>query len=133
MGGHRPAKSFRRRGSTMVEGSLVILPLLAVLFGVLDLSIAIFVKNTVQFAVCQGVRYAVTSQTMTGMGQDDSIKTVVQNYTLGFLDALSPDRVGKNRLSVTYYDPLALSVVSGVGSNIGDHTECQRIVIGDGE
>jgi hypothetical protein len=103
----------------MVEGSLVILPLLAVLFGVLDLSIAIFVKNTVQFAVCQGVRYAVTSQTMTGMGQDDSIKTVVQNYTLGFLDALSPDRVGKNRLSVTYYDPLALSVVSGVGSNIG--------------
>src|ERR1035441_6008677 len=101
MGGHRPAKSFRRRGSTMVEGSLVILPLLAVLFGVLDLSIAIFVKNTVQFAVCQGVRYAVTSQTMTGMGQDDSIKTVVQNYTLGFLDALSPDHVGKNRLSVT--------------------------------
>jgi hypothetical protein len=113
------AKWSRRRGSVLVEGCFVILPLLAVLFGVLDVSIAVFVKNTVQFAVCQGVRYAVTSQTMAGMGQDDSIKTVVQNYTLGFLDALSPDRVGKNRLSITYYDPLAIAVVSGVGSNIG--------------
>ena len=46
------------------------LPLMAILFAVLDLSIAIFVKNTVQFAVCQGVRYAITSRTMTGMGQD---------------------------------------------------------------
>jgi Flp pilus assembly protein TadG len=116
---HKRAKRSRRQGSTMVEGALTILPLLAVLFGVLDLSIAIFVKNTAQFAVCQGVRYAVTSQTMTGMGQDDSIKTVVQGYTLGFLDALSPDHVGKNRLSVTYYDPLALTAVAGVGSNSG--------------
>ena len=115
----RRAKWCRRRGSVLVEGSFVILPLLAVLFGVLDLSIAVFVKNTVQFAVCQGVRYAVTSQTMAGMGQDDSIKTVVQGYTLGFLDALSPDHIGKNRLSVTYYDPLALTAVAGVGSNIG--------------
>ena len=65
---------------------LAMLPLLAILFAVLDLSIAIFVKNTVQFAVCQGVRYAVTSQTMPGMGQDDSIKSVVQGYTLGLLD-----------------------------------------------
>src|ERR1035437_758289 len=119
MVGHKNAKSLGRRGSTMVEGALVIVPLLAVLFVVLDLSIAIFVKNTVQFAVCQGVRYAVTSQTITGQGQDDSIKTVVQSYTLGFLDALSPDHVGKNRLSVTYYDPLALTPVTGPGSNIG--------------
>ena len=97
----------------------MILPLLAVLFGVLDLSIAIFVKNTVQFAVCQGVRYAVTSQTMVGKGQDESIKTVVQSYTLGLLDSLSPDHVGKNRIAITYYDPLALAPVTGAGSNIG--------------
>lgn len=103
----------------MVEGALVMIPLLAILFGVLDLSIAIFVKNTVQFAVCQGVRYAVTSQTMTGLGQDASIKSVVQSYTMGFLDALSPDHIGANRLSITYYDPLALTPVVGVNSNIG--------------
>ena len=113
------AKSSRRRGSVLVEGALAILPLLAVLFGVVDLSVAIFVQNTAQFAVCQGVRYAITSQTMTGMGQDASIKTVVQDYTLGFLDYLSPDHIGANRLSITYYNPVTLLPVTGVGSNIG--------------
>jgi hypothetical protein len=72
-----------------------------------------------QFAVCQGVRYAITSQTLAGKGQDDSVKSVVQKYTLGFLDYLSPDHVGKNRISITYYDPVTLAVVSGVGSNSG--------------
>ena len=95
------------------------LPLLAIMFTVLDLSIAIFVKNTVQFAVCQGVRYAVTSQTLPGMGQDASIKSVVQGYTLGLLDALSPDHVGANRITITYYDPSSLAPVAGANSNIG--------------
>jgi len=95
------------------------LPLLAVLFGVVDLAVAIFVQNTVQFAVCQGVRYAVTSQTMTGLGQDASIKAVVQDYTLGFLDQLSSDHVGADTISITYYNPVTLLPVTGVGSNVG--------------
>ena len=103
----------------LVEGALALLPLWAFLFGILDLSIAIFVKNTVQFAVCQGVRYAVTSQTRTGMGQDASIKAVVQGYTLGFLDTLSPDHIGGNRISITYYDPVSMTPVTGTNSNIG--------------
>jgi hypothetical protein len=108
-----------RRGSVLVEGALAMLPLLAVMFAVLDLSMAIFVKNTVQFAVCQGVRYAVTSQTMSGMGQDASIKRVVSVNTLGLLDALSPDHNGMNRISITYYDPVSLSQLGGAGSNLG--------------
>src|ERR1039458_6838266 len=119
MRGHKRGKSSRHRGSMLVEGALAILPLWAVLFGVVDLSVAIFVQNTVQFAVCQGVRYAVTSQTLTGLGQDASIKSVVQGYTLGFLDYLSSDHIGANRISITYYDPLTLLPVTGVGSNIG--------------
>ena len=95
------------------------LPLLAMLFGILDVSIAIFVKNTLQYAVCQGVRYAVTSQTMTGMGQDASIKTVVASYTLGFLDYCAPNHDGKSRISITYYNPVTLAVVTGPGSNVG--------------
>ena len=112
-------KRSRRRGSVLVEGTLALLPMWAFLFGVLDLAIAIFVQNTVQFAVCQGVRYAVTSQTLPGKGQDDSIKTVVQGYTLGFLDSLSPDHIGKNRITITYYNPVTLAAVTGTGSNIG--------------
>jgi hypothetical protein len=119
MSGTRHNTPYRRHGSVMVEAALAILPMLAVLFGVLDLAIAVFVKNTVQFAVCQGVRYAVTSQTLAGMGHDDSIKSVVQSYTVGLLDSLSPDHVGKNRISITYYDPSSLTAVNGPGSNIG--------------
>jgi hypothetical protein len=119
MRGPNYVKSSRRRGSTLVEGALTLLPLLAVMFAVLDLSIALFVKNAAQFAVCQGVRFAVTSQTLSGKGQDDSIKAVVQGYTLGFLDYLSPDHVGKNRIAITYYDPVSLAKVSGAGSNAG--------------
>jgi Flp pilus assembly protein TadG len=95
------------------------LPLMAVLFSVLDLSMAIFAKNTVQFAVCQGVRYAITSRTMSGIGQDASIKAVVQGYTLGLLDYMSADHVGRNRITITYYDPVTLALITGTGSNVG--------------
>ena len=118
MRGHRRANSWRR-GVALVEGPLALLPLLEILFAVLDLSIALFVKNMAQFAVCQGARYAITSQTMTGKGQDASIKAVVQAYTLGFLDYLSADHHGSNRISITYYDPVTLAAVAGVGSNSG--------------
>jgi Flp pilus assembly protein TadG len=109
----------KERGATAIEGPLAILPLLAFMFAVVDLGIAVFVKNTVQFAVCQGVRYAVTSQTMNGLGQDASIKAVVQGYTIGFLDYMSPDHTGANRISISYYDPASLTPVTGTGSNIG--------------
>ena|SRR5579872_5418817 len=108
-----------RRGSAMVENVLVTLPVLALLWGIFDVAFAIFVKNTMMFAVRQGVRYAVTSQTMPGLGQDDSIKTTVQNCSLGLADALSPDHNGMNRISITYYDPVTLAVVTGAGSNAG--------------
>src|SRR5215467_12134234 len=116
---HMRARCSRQRGSALVEGVLAILPLMAILFAVLDLSMAVFVKNTVQFAVCQGVRYAITSQTLPGMGQDASIKSVVAGYTLGLLDAVSADHVGTNRITITYYDPSSLASVTGTNSNIG--------------
>jgi len=108
-----------RSGSTLVETTLIILPLLAVLFGTFDVAFAIFVKNTVQYAVCQGVRYAITSQTLPGKGQDDSIKSVVTNSSIGLLDVLSPTHVGTDTISITYYNPQTLTPVTGSNSNIG--------------
>ena len=109
----------RRRGSVMVESALATLPLLAFLFGVLDFAFAIFLKNTMLFAVRQGVRYAVTSRTMPGKAHDESIKTAVRIYSLGLVDTLSPDHNGMNRISITYYDPVSLTEVTGTGSNAG--------------
>jgi Flp pilus assembly protein TadG len=109
----------KRRGAVAIEAPLAFLPLLAVMLAVVDLGIAVFVKNTVQFAVCQGVRYAVTSQTKPGLGQDASIKAVVQSYTLGLMDTLAADHNGANRISITYYNPASLAPVTGTGSNVG--------------
>ena len=53
------------------------------------------------------------------MGQDGSIKSVVQGYTLGLLDALSADHVGANRITITYYDPSSLAPVNRAKSNVG--------------
>lgn len=96
-----------RRGSVLVESSFALLPLMALLFGVIDIAFAVFVRNTMQFAVRQGVRYAVTSQTMPGMGQDQSIKTTVATYSMGLLDGLSPTHDGMSQISITYYDPIS--------------------------
>jgi Flp pilus assembly protein TadG len=103
----------------LVESSFALLPLLALLFGVIDIAFAVFVRNTMQFAVRQGVRYAVTSQTMAGMGQDQSIKTTVNTYSMGLLNGLSPTHDGMSQISITYYDPVSLAVVTGPNSNVG--------------
>ena len=103
----------------MVETALVMLPMLGLLFMILDVSVAIFIKNTMQFAVKQGCRYAVTSQVMTGLGHDDSIKTVVKQNSMGFLNLLSPDHNGMDAVTIKYLDPHTLTELTGTGSNRG--------------
>ena len=114
-----PPHHCRRRGSALLEGALAILPLMAFLMGIFDVAFAIFIKNTLEFAVRQGVRYAITSQTMPGKGQDDSIKAAVVQYTAGLMDALSPVHDGKKQITITYYNPITLQPVTGTNSNVG--------------
>jgi Flp pilus assembly protein TadG len=115
-----PGKSRRsRQGSLVIEGAFAILPMLALLFGILDIALAIFVRNTMEFAVRQGVRYAVTSQTMLGQGHDNSIKTVVDNNAMGLLRALAAEGDGRDRIIIDYYDPATIELSTGPGSNIG--------------
>ena len=73
---------------------------------------ALFLKNTMQFAVRQGVRYAVTSQTSTdsqgnALGQDASIKQVVDKFSFGFLNYLAPASdptcQGEGCITINYY------------------------------
>src|SRR5579864_1687048 len=103
----------KERGNAMLEGALALPPLLMLLFATIDFSIAILVKNTVQSAVREGVRYAVTGQTVSGLGQDESIRTVVENNSLGFLNSSNGDTL----ISITYYNPTTLAAVTGIGSN----------------
>lgn len=72
-------------GQEVIEASLILVPLFGLTFLLLDLCMAIFVQSTLQNAVRQGVRYAITGANNFGPCQDDSIKQVVKNNALGFL------------------------------------------------
>ena len=103
------------RGSQVVELGLVLVPLCALVFLIMDMAWAFYVKATLQNAVREGVRYAITSQTMTGLGQDASIKAVVQQNAMGLLNGSS----GAALIGIQYYLANTLAPVSGLNSNAG--------------
>ncbi len=101
-------------GSAYVELALIMLPLFAILFAFVDFSMPIFLRSTLQSAVREGVRYAITYQAVPGYGQDDSIRQIVQQNALGLIDGMT----GAATIAVKYYAPTDLSIeVSGSGSN----------------
>ncbi|MDQ6699316.1 MAG: pilus assembly protein [Acidobacteriota bacterium] len=97
----RGGRAYKQRGSQVVEFGLVLVPFCAFIFLLMDLSWAIFVKATMQYAVREGVRYAVTGQTISGSGQDASIKTTVQQNAMGFLNGPA----GAAKIFIRYYLP----------------------------
>jgi Flp pilus assembly protein TadG len=103
----------RQSGHALLEASVVILPLLAMAFAITDYSMAIFLRSTFQHAVREGVRYAITYQTMSGQCQDASIRQVVKNASAGFLNNTHDPLI-----LITYHPPANLSqTLTGVGSN----------------
>jgi len=91
----------RESGSQVMEATFVIVPLLLMTFLMLDLSMVIFVRTTLQEAVREGDRYAITGQNTVGPCQDDSIKWVVKKYALGFLSTTA----GASSIHVQFVNP----------------------------
>jgi len=81
--------SARRRrasaGNALVEWMFVLLPTFALITAFFDISFALFSWTTIQNAVREGCRYAITFQTNGGQGQDASIETIVQNNSMGLV------------------------------------------------
>ena len=108
-------RSRTQAGSALLEGALVLLPMMAIFFAMIDVPFAIFKQNTMRESVREGVRFAITQQTGAG-GQDAAIKTVAENYSMGFLNDADLSS-GKSTFTITYYDGATLNAVNGVGSN----------------
>ena len=108
-GGRSRHRVTGQKGSAILEAGFVILPLIALLFALMDFSIILFVQNVLRHAVREGVRFAITQQTGAG-GQDAAIKATVQTNAFGFLSDPS-------KITIQYLDPTSLAGVSGVGSN----------------
>jgi len=96
----------RQRGSEILEFTLVLIPMLMFVFLILDIGWAVYTRAVLQYAVTQGVRYAVTDQTMTGLQQRASIQTVVQNNAFGRLKGTAGAATGAcdwNSICVHFY------------------------------
>lgn len=105
----------RQRGNAFVETAFVILPLFAILFAIIDFGFAIFLKNTFMHAVREGTRYAVTYKVESGMGHDDSIRSVVKHHSMGFLNSTEHT----DKIKVRYYNPTTFEeVIANAPGNI---------------
>jgi hypothetical protein len=93
-----------RKGAEVLEFTLILLPLLAMMLVLLDTAWAIYAKSTLQYAVRIATRRGVTitaQQLNTGQCLTDTVKSAVQQNSFGLL-------TGDSRLpliKVNYFKP----------------------------
>jgi Flp pilus assembly protein TadG len=95
----------RTGGAEMLEFTLTFLPLIAMIFALLDIGWAVFAKSTLQYAVRVGVRRGITitgaQATLANSDLTSMVKDIVQNNSLGLLAGSS----GRAKIQVHYYLP----------------------------
>lgn len=112
----RPNQRSSRKGSETLEFCLVLVPMLGFVFLLIDTGWAVFSRGALQYAVREGVRFAVTSQTIGTMNHIDSIKSVVQSNALGLLAGQS----GLDKVKVRFFEPDTLNDITGTaGADAG--------------
>ena len=99
------ARNRSRRGSGLLELAFFLMPSFALICGFLDVGMALFTWNTLQNAVREGTRYAITYQ-VDGSGQQvTSIKNTVSTWAMGLVQASSNSSSGVNvpYIEVNFY------------------------------
>lgn len=104
----------RRSGNTIIEMVFTIMPTFALIFGFVDFGLLMWRWSTLQNAVREGCRYAITYQTLSGQGQNASIEAQVQTYAMGIVTTTdSPQHI-----FVKYFSPTApTTVLAGTSGN----------------
>lgn len=93
----------REGGNNLVETALVFLPMLAMFFGILDVSMVVFLQNTLMNATREGTRFGITyGSTYDGASCATSEATCItqaaEDYAFGFLAGNKA-----NYVTVNYY------------------------------
>jgi len=100
-----------------MEATAIMLLMFGLLFLLVDLSLALFTKATLQQAVQAGTRFAVTTRLATGQSYlNDSIVQVVQQNSLGMLNGAN----GACKIAIGYTNPVTGAASTG---NPGDVVE----------
>jgi Flp pilus assembly protein TadG len=81
----------------MLESAFTMLPIFGIIIGFCNFSISIYRWSTLQNAVREGCRYAITYQS------DQAIKNYVQSFSLGLVDATLTG--AQQQIFVKYYLP----------------------------
>jgi len=102
-----PERKHRRKGAEVLEFTLAFLPLMIMVFVLLDIAWGVFVKATLQYAVRTGVRHGITitgtEATAAGGCLTDIVKSTVQSNALGILRGAG----GLAKIKVNYFQPPA--------------------------
>lgn len=103
----------RQRGNSFVELSLVLVPLMALVIAIIDFALPIFLRSVFTHAAREGVRYGITYQTVAGRTHSESIRQIVQQHALGFLNGSQ----GAARIKVRFFSPVTFSELTGPNAN----------------
>ena len=104
----------RRSGHAAMEMGLVMMPTFALICGFLDIGMALFTWGTLQNAVREGSRFAITYQMNGESSHDVAIKKMVQQFAMNLVkfDDSPP------KIFVNYYDRSDLTTpLAGPNSN----------------
>jgi Flp pilus assembly protein TadG len=104
----------RSEGNVILECVFTLLPTFALIFAMIDFSLMIFRWTTLQNAVREATRYAVTFQTQTGLGQDASVQNIVEQYAMGFVKRTNTPQT----IFVKYYTTSNLNTAIVAGGNV---------------
>ena len=113
----RPVSRSRRRasgGNVILETVFTLLPTFALIFAFVDFGLMIFRWTTLQNAVREGCRYAITFQTSGSLGQDASIEAIVQQYAYGFVSTTDSTQ----HIFVKYYSTTNVNTPITTGGNV---------------
>lgn len=105
-----------QRGAETLAGALVMMMILPLMFMIVDIGWGIFIKVSLQHAVREGVRYAITSQTASdgsggSLGHLASIKKVTLQAAGGLMNGQ------EDKLTVKFYDAGSPTLTEDLGSS----------------
>jgi Flp pilus assembly protein TadG len=118
----RPTKPFGRKrhresGSATTEFAIVSLPLMALIFLLMDTAWMIFARAAILEGVREGVRYGITGQPpgCVGSSLNACIQQTVEKFSFGFVNPKNVSTV----VQINYYLASNLTAVTGSNASMG--------------
>jgi Flp pilus assembly protein TadG len=106
-------------GNAFIEGALYFLPLMALIFGILDFSMALFITGAFQAAARDAASFTTTYNMVyngtTYTSQTAAAKAIVYAETFGFITATND--AANNYVAVHYYYPNDLTTPATCATN----------------